>query len=380
MTDNMELPPPKWWPEYTRCTCSHIDPEHCAPLPRVCMECACPAYRPSLPFPLNYFTARPIDPEMERAATARAVQAAKDSERAAEWFEAQQTPHPQAEEHRLALSEALGLGTGAPWDAIHARAAELHQKPSGICELPHQTIEEEDVCEERRLDTPTSGPAAAQAAPCTCGCRKRDHKPWCHGCGAECAYQPDNADTPSRRTALREQLTEALAIHDCDKIGVDVPDKEHEFWDIWQASADVVLAVRDHEVEQLRAAKKYSDQKCDEYRQMVVARDAEIAALRRALDQEWTPPPPGDTREQLPDHILTLIRPYLKSYLSTACETARAVTEALVDHMRAQGGTDDTAKELGVWRERLRERCRLNQKFTGQICVSPRHQGGADHG
>jgi len=30
-----------------------------------------------------------------------------------------------AEEHRLALSEALGLGTGAPWDAIHDRARTL---------------------------------------------------------------------------------------------------------------------------------------------------------------------------------------------------------------------------------------------------------------
>lgn len=30
-----------------------------------------------------------------------------------------------AEAHRLALSEALGLGTGAPWDAIRDRAAEL---------------------------------------------------------------------------------------------------------------------------------------------------------------------------------------------------------------------------------------------------------------
>ncbi|MFD7465080.1 hypothetical protein [Streptomyces tendae] len=31
-----------------------------------------------------------------------------------------------AEKHRLALSEALGLGTGAPWDAIRDRAAELN--------------------------------------------------------------------------------------------------------------------------------------------------------------------------------------------------------------------------------------------------------------
>jgi len=31
------------------------------------------------------------------------------------------------EDHRLALSQALGLGTGAPWDAILERAAELHR-------------------------------------------------------------------------------------------------------------------------------------------------------------------------------------------------------------------------------------------------------------
>lgn len=34
-----------------------------------------------------------------------------------------------AEDHRLALSEALGLGTGAPWDAIHDRATELGLPP-----------------------------------------------------------------------------------------------------------------------------------------------------------------------------------------------------------------------------------------------------------
>ncbi|MEV6165729.1 hypothetical protein AB0L71_28215 [Streptomyces sp. NPDC052052] len=32
-----------------------------------------------------------------------------------------------AEAHRLALSEALGLGTSAPWDAIRDRATELHE-------------------------------------------------------------------------------------------------------------------------------------------------------------------------------------------------------------------------------------------------------------
>jgi hypothetical protein len=34
-----------------------------------------------------------------------------------------------AEEHRRELSEALGLGTGAPWDAIHDRATELGLPP-----------------------------------------------------------------------------------------------------------------------------------------------------------------------------------------------------------------------------------------------------------
>ncbi|MDX2986413.1 ParB N-terminal domain-containing protein [Streptomyces caniscabiei] len=34
-----------------------------------------------------------------------------------------------AEEHRLALSMALGLGTGAPWEAIHDRATELGLPP-----------------------------------------------------------------------------------------------------------------------------------------------------------------------------------------------------------------------------------------------------------
>lgn len=33
----------------------------------------------------------------------------------------------QTEAHRLALSEALDLGTGAPWDAIHERVQELHR-------------------------------------------------------------------------------------------------------------------------------------------------------------------------------------------------------------------------------------------------------------
>ena len=39
---------------------------------------------------------------------------------------------PNSEPHRLALSEALGLGTSAPWDAIRERAAELAGQPVGV--------------------------------------------------------------------------------------------------------------------------------------------------------------------------------------------------------------------------------------------------------
>ncbi|MFE0178511.1 hypothetical protein ACFWZ2_40020 [Streptomyces sp. NPDC059002] len=47
---------------------------------------------------------------------------------------------------------------------------------------------------------------------------------------------------------------------------------------------------------------------------------------------DWTPPPPppGDTREQLPDDILALID--VAPCLSTACDTARALTDAAVAH------------------------------------------------
>lgn len=37
-------------------------------------------------------------------------------------------PAPANEAHRVALSDALGLGTGAPWDAIHDQASELRHE------------------------------------------------------------------------------------------------------------------------------------------------------------------------------------------------------------------------------------------------------------
>lgn len=74
---------------------------------------------------------------------------------------------------------------------------------------------------------------------------------------------------------------------------------------------------------------------------------------------DWTPPPPGDTREQLPDNLLALID--VPPYTSTACETAQALETAA----ETRG---DQAAELAVWRDRLHTRCRINNKFTGALC------------
>jgi hypothetical protein len=45
------------------------------------------------------------------------------------WQKAAEQNYAATEAHRLALSEALALGTGAPWDAIHDRATELGLPP-----------------------------------------------------------------------------------------------------------------------------------------------------------------------------------------------------------------------------------------------------------
>ncbi|MWA08803.1 hypothetical protein [Streptomyces sp. BA2] len=74
---------------------------------------------------------------------------------------------------------------------------------------------------------------------------------------------------------------------------------------------------------------------------------------------DWAPPPPGDTREQLPDDVLALIE--TRPYTSTACETAGLLTEAGAVHTYRAG-------ELEAWADRMHQRCRRNQKFTGRLC------------
>lgn len=73
----------------------------------------------------------------------------------------------------------------------------------------------------------------------------------------------------------------------------------------------------------------------------------------------WTPPPPGDRREQLPDQLLALID--IPDYLSTACEAATLLARQMPKrtHRRV---------ELGEHSDRLHARCRLQNKFTGVAC------------
>jgi hypothetical protein len=82
----------------------------------------------------------------------------------------------------------------------------------------------------------------------------------------------------------------------------------------------------------------------------------------------WKPPPPGDRREQLPDHLLALLD--IPPYTSTACEAASLLAWQMpkLKHRRA---------ELGDHADRLHSRCRLQNKFTGQPCSCPCHQQAA---
>lgn len=88
------------------------------------------------------------------------------------------------------------------------------------------------------------------------------------------------------------------------------------------------------------------------------------AAVMQVADRESPPPPPGDTREQIPADILALIVP--RRYLSTACEAAQALESAKIRHPDRRG-------ELDLWRERMHNRCRINNKFTSLLCACPHH-------
>ncbi|WP_143668321.1 hypothetical protein [Streptomyces sp. f150] len=69
--------------------------------------------------------ARYEDDERNYRRRADAAMAVADAEVVQAMRAMHDTKEEEREAHRLALSEALGLGTGAPWDAIRDRAAEL---------------------------------------------------------------------------------------------------------------------------------------------------------------------------------------------------------------------------------------------------------------
>jgi hypothetical protein len=83
-----------------------------------------------------------------------------------------------------------------------------------------------------------------------------------------------------------------------------------------------------------------------------------------------TPPPPGNTREKLPDHILRMLA--RRMYLSTACEMAQACESAVLRY-------PDNSEELAYWGNWLHEkRCRLNNKFSDAPCCCPCHKDAAE--
>lgn len=76
----------------------------------------------------------------------------------------------------------------------------------------------------------------------------------------------------------------------------------------------------------------------------------------------------GSTGEQLPPDVLALIE--VRTYLSTACETADACVDAIPRRL-------DRETELGEWADRLHARCRKNNKFTGALCLCTCHDEAA---
>ncbi|MBI0296315.1 hypothetical protein JBE04_18050 [Streptomyces sp. PRKS01-29] len=91
----------------------------------------------------------------------------------------------------------------------------------------------------------------------------------------------------------------------------------------------------------------------------------EAEAVLGAIQDRFVPPSPGSTEEQLPDDVLALIDP--PPYLSTACEAAGLLEQAMAEHPERQAG-------LGEWARRMHQRCRQNNKFTGQLCSCRHHQ------
>ena len=145
----------------------------------------------------------------------------------------------------------------------------------------------------------------------------------------------------------------------------------------WVDRADALASQRDghaRTIDRVRHAVRIADAEdaTDWQRGYRACSERALTALDdQAPADTWTPPPPGDRREQLPDHLLALIRDRLPDYLSTACQTADAV--ACTATYPGSGVPRPLYDEIREHAEWLHERCRTNQKFTGQPCTCGCH-------
>ena len=128
--------------------------------------------------------------------------------------------------------------------------------------------------------------------------------------------------------------------------------------EVFEAMADAVLPVVQPELDALAPAVTEADLFSYEERERT-GRNAGLVLPAATEATAWTPPPPGDTREQLPDHLLALID--APDYLSTACEAAILLAWQMPKHTHRR-------VELGEHSDRLHSRCRLQNKFTGVVC------------
>lgn len=124
----------------------------------------------------------------------------------------------------------------------------------------------------------------------------------------------------------------------------------------------VALAVRDDELAQVRYERDQLREALKTVTGQCRGAEGRLAELQK---QQAAVNPPGPTREQLPADILALLTH--RTYLSTACETARLLDGAIIRN-------PDRA-DLPGWRDRMHQRCRLNHKFTGKPCSCHCHQG-----
>lgn len=82
----------------------------------------------------------------------------------------------------------------------------------------------------------------------------------------------------------------------------------------------------------------------------------------------YVPPPPGDDRDALPDHLLAVI--HLTPYYSTACQTGTALGHAAVTRPAM-------AAELCHWAARTHASCRVRRRADMALCICGCHRAAA---